>query len=333
MLKFFRNIRKRNLNDKRIGKYLLYAIGEIALVVIGILIALNLNNHNEQRKMEVRVELIFEDIMKELAADIEQTNRLMHYWAPRDTTIYLVQNQMVSEEDYKENEIPFINNLTGFFTSSNFTQNSYDILIQNLEAIPPRFKSITQELNLHYKRWKWAVEDNTSKLSDLLIELDNHSRKNHSWYSSFDETELQKQIDYKLNDFRYRNDVEAYRNIGMFGQLRLSIIYRKSAINCYKNIANLLGKPLEHENFTVNREISTKLIGDWYDPANPEFKATFFIDDNRLYIKNNVNSNQAEVFYLRYRNKLLNDALEYFSILEENDELILNHNKYSLKKL
>jgi len=54
MIKFFRNIRQRllteNLSMERAGRYLLYAIGEIILVVIGILIALQVNNWNEYKK-------------------------------------------------------------------------------------------------------------------------------------------------------------------------------------------------------------------------------------------------------------------------------------------
>ena len=50
MLTFFRRIRKGLLDGGKTRRYLLYAIGEIALVVIGILIALQINNWNEQRK-------------------------------------------------------------------------------------------------------------------------------------------------------------------------------------------------------------------------------------------------------------------------------------------
>jgi len=54
MLKFFRTIRKKLIDEDNVRKYLLYAIGEILLVVIGILIALQVNNWNEQRLVENR---------------------------------------------------------------------------------------------------------------------------------------------------------------------------------------------------------------------------------------------------------------------------------------
>ncbi len=50
MIKFFRRIRQRLLTENKFSKYLLYAIGEIILVVIGILIALGVNNWNEENK-------------------------------------------------------------------------------------------------------------------------------------------------------------------------------------------------------------------------------------------------------------------------------------------
>ena len=56
MIKFFRNIRQRLLTENlpaskagNFSKYLIYALGEIVLVVIGILIALSINNWNQER--------------------------------------------------------------------------------------------------------------------------------------------------------------------------------------------------------------------------------------------------------------------------------------------
>ena len=50
MIKFFRHIRFKHMSQNQTSRYLKYAIGEIILVVIGILIALSINNWNEDRK-------------------------------------------------------------------------------------------------------------------------------------------------------------------------------------------------------------------------------------------------------------------------------------------
>jgi len=55
MIKFFRKIRQNLLSEGKTEKYLKYAIGEIVLVVIGILIALQINNWNENRKTEIKI--------------------------------------------------------------------------------------------------------------------------------------------------------------------------------------------------------------------------------------------------------------------------------------
>ena len=54
MIKFFRKIRQNLLSEGKTGKYLKYAIGEIILVVIGIFIAIQLNNLNEERKLKIK---------------------------------------------------------------------------------------------------------------------------------------------------------------------------------------------------------------------------------------------------------------------------------------
>ena len=52
MIKFFRQIRQNLIMENNTSKYLKYAIGEIVLVVIGILIALQINNWNEDHKLK-----------------------------------------------------------------------------------------------------------------------------------------------------------------------------------------------------------------------------------------------------------------------------------------
>ena len=66
MIKFFRKIRQNLLMENKTGKYFKYAVGEIVLVVIGILIALSLNNWNESRKNDIIKNQLIEDLILEL---------------------------------------------------------------------------------------------------------------------------------------------------------------------------------------------------------------------------------------------------------------------------
>jgi len=77
MIKFFRKIRQNLLMENKTGKYLKYAIGEIILVVIGILIALSINNWNERRKDRIREYAILMQLQEEYTANLEQLEAKM----------------------------------------------------------------------------------------------------------------------------------------------------------------------------------------------------------------------------------------------------------------
>lgn len=72
MIKFFRKIRQDLLSKGKTGKYFKYAIGEIVLVVIGILIALQINNWNEIQKTNKWEKRFLKDLKNELKNDFEQ---------------------------------------------------------------------------------------------------------------------------------------------------------------------------------------------------------------------------------------------------------------------
>jgi hypothetical protein len=69
MIKFFRKIRQNLLSEGKTGKYLKYAIGEIILVVIGILIALGINNWNNNRLVDYQKINLLKNIKEDLISD------------------------------------------------------------------------------------------------------------------------------------------------------------------------------------------------------------------------------------------------------------------------
>ena len=75
MIKFFRKIRKKLLTENKFSKYLIYAIGEIALVVIGILIALQINNWNQESENK-KLEIFY---MNSLANDLKKDTLYINF--------------------------------------------------------------------------------------------------------------------------------------------------------------------------------------------------------------------------------------------------------------
>jgi len=79
MIKFFRNIRQNLLNEGKTTRYFKYAIGEIVLVVIGILIALQINNWNEIRKGKITEHESYENLLTSLEKDSLELITIISY--------------------------------------------------------------------------------------------------------------------------------------------------------------------------------------------------------------------------------------------------------------
>ncbi|WP_052188181.1 DUF6090 family protein [Cellulophaga sp. Hel_I_12] len=96
MIKFFRHIRKNLLNEGKTTKYFKYAIGEIILVVIGILIALQINNWNENRKANQLETNFFNNVLLDLQKDEEKLHYYKNFHTKRieylDTLLTYVRN-------------------------------------------------------------------------------------------------------------------------------------------------------------------------------------------------------------------------------------------------
>lgn len=103
MIKFFRRIRQRLLSENKISKYLIYAIGEIVLVVIGILIALQINNWNEERKSSIAESQALLALKNEFEQNIERFRIIIQKRdsAQADLRIYfdIITNDTLSTEE------------------------------------------------------------------------------------------------------------------------------------------------------------------------------------------------------------------------------------------
>lgn len=76
MIRFFRRIRKNLLEENRLRKYIVYAIGEIILVMIGILLALQVNNWNEEKKGKAELNQYLGSLKENIQQDIKTLDSL-----------------------------------------------------------------------------------------------------------------------------------------------------------------------------------------------------------------------------------------------------------------
>lgn len=112
MIKFFRKIRQRLLTENKLSKYLLYAVGEIVLVVIGILLALQINTWNEESKNQKEVH----KILLQLKNEFETNNDLI------DTCIEFQRRRLNAIEGFKY----------GFEQTKNISSDSLKALVSDL---------------------------------------------------------------------------------------------------------------------------------------------------------------------------------------------------------
>ena len=102
MLKFFRRIRHKLLDEGNLNRYMLYAIGEILLVVVGILIALQLNNWNEERNAKNFEKKLLTEIHYTLTNDLGQWNRGIQKTERIIESLNILSNHMENDLMYHD---------------------------------------------------------------------------------------------------------------------------------------------------------------------------------------------------------------------------------------
>lgn len=146
MVKFFRRIRQKLLNTGRIRKYLVYAIGEVLLVMIGILLAFQVNNWNEGKK-RIAVE---RQLLIELKNSLEQEIRFQK-WSIKMNKDYMESGQTLL--NYLNTEKVYNDSLNVHFHKSTrwIKPNEENYAYENLTKYGSSFlKQDSLEASLHF---------------------------------------------------------------------------------------------------------------------------------------------------------------------------------------
>lgn len=244
MIKFFRRIRQRLIGEGNLKRYLLYSLGEIILVTIGILLAFQVNSWNEKRKERV-LEL---NTYSELINDLNTTVKSMHIEEEElNSQLYLVYNSV-------KNKAPLTDSLKNAFSTYMlfhpvyFRDNTYQSLRQKGMEILSNESIKTKLVDLYETDFKW-YSDGHMPISITLV------NKAMNFYSKHFESNLENPSNISKatpNDYEALLDNQEFLN-----NLSIMIAIRKGLLNWKRNTEkkiNSLVEEIEKEKRYINRE-------------------------------------------------------------------------------
>ena len=181
-MRFFNKVRSQSLSGTRFKKYVTYAIGEIVLVVVGILIALWINNWNQSQIAQEKQHILAENVLEQMKKDVLEIDKVMAKMDEQEQIYELIlmdREPTENEKIIKFKEAPFL--VTVGFTIlnlepkvvnqlSNATITDTDMK-QTLNAIESDYNLAHNELGLSEEI---IVKELLSNLGYL--------RDNYEWY-------------------------------------------------------------------------------------------------------------------------------------------------------
>lgn len=237
MLKFFGNIRKTLIKEDKTTNYLKYAIGEIILVVIGILIALQVNNLNEKRKINNDIESVFTLLENELETNIKESTNFLKYGFQVDSIQTLFDQNKVTPEMIRSNNyllFPFGTNTIKF-------QDDRLIEIIALEKqFPNQYQGLISDIKLvknlidEHRFWERRALDLAAKKTEEYVDK-------YSWFVIRDSITAEKAIHHRLTDTIYRNNISHYSQIQLNENVWYASLMRTASVALLWQIKSIKG--------------------------------------------------------------------------------------------
>ncbi len=230
MIQLFRKIRQNLLQQNRITQYLAYAVGEIFLVVIGILIALSINNWNENRKNNGIRKSFIENLIIDLNNDIENLEALSRINTNAEIEgFYLdsfLQNTLIEIDTLRlANSIV----LSGYVPNRSIISSTYNDLINSNNINLLNDVKLKRLLDEYYVENLWFEFLNQRILKTIWYDYRDEMSKFHNPRLYQDFYKFQKPIDfYDTNKYDVRwnaiksNDYIKIQ-VGMIGAYRILI--------------------------------------------------------------------------------------------------------------
>lgn len=208
-MKFFNKQRFKLIKGNGLKKYVGYAIGEIILVVIGILIALWINNWKQTQDANKRHKEIALRVLAQLDKDILKVKDYR-------SNLYGLEQTFLSyfDKEYDEKVVNDSKVIQLLFSINTLEMNDrVSILIDNAELNGSDYEEMLMEINGMYKDYIPNLEKMEAVIIDSVRENIDYVRNNTTWYTDFivNLTCADKCYDFLMNDEQYRGRIASLK--------------------------------------------------------------------------------------------------------------------------
>lgn len=225
------------MEKNRTGKYLKYAIGEIVLVVIGILIALQINNWNEARKRQNTMKSVYSIIKTDLLSDIKNIDKALTLMSPRDSIFKRVINRKMTKDDYENcNKCSSI--LHGFPDIS-LNNRGLKLLENNRTTFDANQDSLSIEISDFYAYFNTEIGVALKEVDTDYTDNYSYFKNNKSWFGDYvNRVKNDELINYVLTSDDYMNRVHSFHRLFYKSYLGHLEDYKENALVLLKKINN-----------------------------------------------------------------------------------------------
>lgn len=243
MPKVFQRIRERLLRRNRFTSYLLYALGEIILVVAGILIALWINDWNEQRKADQAVRQALRQVRVDLRDDIKEADELFAFFLGKDSLMSLILEGKLTEADYRSDQGLY------YPTATTSLELFYPETegFQQLQSVggdkSAPYDSLFQQLKSLYGEKQEDLNETNELILNTLRQNLEYMKRHATWLADLYRSPAKlsdASIDFFLNDPYYQNSVAEHFAMVMGNQYVGVLNYRNRAVKLYERVSEFL---------------------------------------------------------------------------------------------
>lgn len=178
-MKIFKTFRVNAMAEKRIGRYFIYAIGEIILVVIGILIAVSINNYNESKKSDRQLQSILRTYKQDLKTDTTVIGANILLLEKKQKLFNLLLSDTVTAQDYLENPTGF--GLAMTYSPFEFQDKGYQMLQNHADDRSTEMDTLVVTILAAHMGFKKLIESAHDRISDDISDNILYMKNNQPW--------------------------------------------------------------------------------------------------------------------------------------------------------